>query len=195
MEKLIASKKEYEIVSLLKEDEFHKSYKCSRGNKLFFIKKFNDISSFKASLENHRALKKYGICIPKLLKADKKDLTIVTTFISGENALDMIAKEELPELVYEQLFIIYRFARFSKIELDYLPENYIFNGKELFYVGEHFQPQNTKINLENYGIFFWFYGEQCANHLKEHNLPIDKSRILSKGEMNKKIVLTSIMKW
>lgn len=195
MEKLIVSKKEYEIISLLKEDEFHKSYKCVRANKLFFIKKFNDVSSFKASLVNHKTLKKYGINIPKVLKVDKKNMAIISKFVDGETALVMIAKEELPDVVCEQLFSIYRFARFSEIELDYHPENYIFDGKELFYVSEHFEPKNINKNLENFGIFFWFYGEQCAAHLKEHDLPVDKERILSKGEMNKKIVLTSIMKW
>ena len=195
MEKLIVLKKEYEIVSLLKEDEYHKSYQVKRGEKLFFIKKFNDYGSFRASLENRKALKKNGIKIPKTLKVNKKELVIITQFIKGENCLEMIAKDELDEKIYEQLFHIYRFARFAKIELDYLPENYVFFKDELYYLSEHFEPQNQKKNLENYGIYFWFYGNECAEHLKEKGLPVDNSRILQKGEVNKKIVLTSIMKW
>ena len=195
MEKLIAAKKEYQIISLLKEDEFHKSYKCERKGKLYFIKVFSDLASFQADALNHKTLKKNGINVPKLLKSNKKDLSNTYQFIEGENALQIIAKQDLDEIYYEQLFHIYRFARFAKIELDYHPENYVLYKNELYYLAHDFIPQNQEKNLENFGIYFWFYSEELAAHLKENNLPIDKKRILSKGEVNKKIVLTSIMKW
>ena len=195
MEKLIVLKKEFEIISTLSEDEYHKSYHVKRGDKHFFIKKFSDYPSFKASLENRKALKKNGINIPKILKSSKKELVIITQYIEGKNCLELIADSELNDNIYEQLFHIYRFARFAKIELNYLPENYVFYKGDLYYLSEHFEPQNKNKNLENYGIYFWFYGNECVEHLKEKELPIDKSRILQKGEVNKKIVLTSIMKW
>lgn len=195
MEKLIAAKKEYQIISLLKEDEFHKSYKCERNGKLYFVKVFLDAPSFQADASNHKILKKYGINIPKLIKSNKKDLTNTYQFIDGDNVLQVIARQELDEIYYEQLFHIYRFARFSKIELDYHPENYVLYNNELYYLSHNFIPQNQEKNLENFGIYFWFYSDELAQYLKENNLPVDKKRILSKGEVNKKIVLTSIMKW
>ena len=195
MEKLLVNKKEYEIISILGEDEYHKSYQAKRGDRLFFIKKFNDFPSFRASLENRKELKKNGIKIPKILKANKKEFVIITQYIEGKNCLELISEGELNDEIFEQLFHIYRFARFAKMELNYLPENYVFYKDELYYLSEHFEPQNKNKNLENYGIYFWFYGNECVEHLKEKEMPVDKSRILQKGEVNKKIVLTSIMKW
>lgn len=195
MEKLLIHKKEYEIISLLKEGEFSKSYKCHLKGKLFFIKVFNDESSFKADLANYKTLKKYGIRNPKLIKALPKEKTLIYQFIDGENALVKLSQGDLDEIYYTELFEQYRFARFSKIELNYLPENFVLYKNQLYYLSHDFMPQNKDKNLENYGIYFWFYSNELAEHLKEHNLPVDKKRILSKGEVNKKIVLTSIMKW
>ena len=195
MEKLTIAKKEYDIVSILKEGEFSISYKCSHKGKMFFIKVFKDESSFKAELLNHKMLKKYGIRVPKLIKVLKNDLTLIYQFIEGENVLEVIAKQELDEIYFSELFEQYRFARFSKIELNYLPQNYVLYKNQLYYLSKEFIPQNKDKNLENYGICYWFYSEQLVELLKEQNIPIDKKRLLNKGEVNKKIVLTSIMKW
>lgn len=195
MEKLTVLKKEYEIVSLLKEGEFASSYKCSFKGKIFFVKVFKDKPSFLAELNNHIQLKKYGIRVPKLIKKDKVNFILVYQFIDGETVLETIIKSELVEQYYNELFEQYRFARFSKIDLNYFPANFKLVNGELFYLSKEFFASKEETKLENSGIFYWFYSDDLVKYLKEHDYPVDKKRLLSKGEVNKKIVLTSIMKW
>ena len=195
MEKLTILKKEYEIVSLLKESEFSSSYKCTFKDKTFFVKVFKDKPSFLAELNNHIQLKKYGIRVPKLIKKDKVNFILVYQFIDGETVLETIIKGDLKEQYYNELFELYRFARFSKMDLNYFPSNYkLFNG-ELYYLSKEFFASKEETKLENGGIFYWFYSDDLVKYLKEHDYPVNKKRLLSKGEVNKKIVLTSIMKW
>ena len=195
MEELLIKRKPYKVISLLKEDELFKSYKCEYKSETKFVKVFSDKPAFLADQANYKALKKCGIKMPKLQKVDKNSLILVYEFIEEETAFDALLKHDLEDVYFDKLFEMYRFARFSKIELDYFPTNFVIHKGELYYLSHFFSEQNKDKNLENFGIFYWFYSQELVKYLKERNIPVDSNRVLPKAEVNKKIVLTSIMKW
>ena len=76
-----------------------------------------------------------------------------------------------------------------------MPEKYMFDGKELYYVGEEFFAANKDKNLENFGLRYWLTSLEGINHLEELGFDINKKRLIQKDEVNKKIVLISILRW
>lgn len=185
----------YKIISLVKSHQYFDSFVVSFKSKKYFARKYKDTPSFLASLNNYQQLKKYGINIPKLVAIDKKNNILLFKYIDGELVSNLLAKEDLKDVVFDGIFLIYRFARFSKIDLNYMPERYMFDGKELYYVGEEFFAANKDKNLENFGLRYWLTSLEGINHLEELGFDINKKRLIQKDEVNKKIVLISILRW
>lgn len=188
-------RKSFEIMSTLLEDETHSTYLAQRKGKKYIVKSYVTYNVFSYIIEQHKKLKKCGIKTPKLLKVDKVRLTILFEYVEGENMLDKLSKEDIPETIFDKLFVMYRFARFSKIDLNYMPENFVFYNNELYYMSTELNPQMSDKNLENYGIRYWVYTFECGEHLEEKGYKVDKSRLLSRAVANKKIVLLTIMRW
>lgn len=196
MENLIIRRRIYIVDHLIKSGISHDSYLCKYKERSYLVKQFKSISDYQADLANYKVVKKYGINLPKLMRKDKKTFCVSFQYIDAQNMAEVIANNDASDDVFGELFNMYRFARFSKIDLNYLPENYKYYKNSLFYLSyNEFGPAHKDKNLENYGIYFWIYGSDCMNHLKDLGLPIDKSRLLIQPEVNKKIVLLSIMKW
>lgn len=184
-------RRKYEVIKSLNPHEFS----VRRKNKYFHLKTFDDINSFNKEISDYKAITKYGIKVPRMLKSSKRELTILFEYVGEETIDKLLDQGDIDEKVFDKLFTIYRFARFSHIELNYLPENYALYNGELFYLLYEFSKENKERNLENYGIRFWFTGVEGISHLKELGYEVNNARLLSKAELNKKIVLISIMKW
>lgn len=195
MPSIHVKRKQYEIIKTLLEDETHSTYLTKKDDKNYIVKSYVTFNVFSYAIEQHKKLKKCGIKSPKLLKVDKVRLTILFEYIEGEDMLSVLSKQDISDEVFDKLFIMYRFARFSKIDLNYLPENYVFYKNELYYMSTEIGPQMTNKNLENYGIRYWVYTFECGEHLEEKGYVVDKSRLLPRAVANKKIVLLSIMRW
>ncbi len=190
-ESKIFKRRTYEVIKSLNPHEFS----VRRKNKYFHIKTFDDINSFNKEISDYKAITKYGIKVPRMLKSSKRELSILFEYVGEETIDKLLYQGDIDEKVFDKLFTIYRFARFSHIELNYLPENYALYNGELFYLLYEFSKENKERNLENYGIRFWFTGVEGISHLKELGYEVNNARLLSKAELNKKIVLISIMKW
>lgn len=195
METIIIKKKSYEIIKKTRElhdfSEFlinYKGVKC-------IAKKYDLTSQMLDDVKVRKNLKKYGINCPKYKKIDKSENVTVEEYINGENSLKLLLKGELPEDHFKELYNVYRFCRFSKIELDYMPENFILSGKKMYYISFDYGPQKDKTNLENYGIYYWIYSPEFYERVTKLGFEFDKKKILSTGETKKKIVLLSIMNW
>lgn len=195
MENILVKRKTFDIVKEIISKDDHISYECVNKNKKYFVKVYNNLEDYEFEIKSYKDFSSYGIRNPKLLRKDKKTLSIVYEFVDGIKALDVIADGTIDDSWYEKLFLIYRFARFSKIDINYLPEHFVLYKNELYYLNHYFFEQDSSKNLENYGLDYWIYGTKCVEHLKEFGYEIDKKRILSKPDVNKKIVLLSIMKW
>ena len=190
-ESKIFKRRTYEVIKSLNPHEFS----VRRKNKYFHLKTFDDIKSFNKEISDYKAITKYGIKVPRMLKSSKRELSILFEYVGEETIDKLLDQGDIDEKVFDKLFTIYRFARFSHIELNYLPENYALYNGELFYLLYEFSKENKERNLENYGIRFWFTGVEGISHLKELGYEVNNARLLSKAELNKKIVLISIMKW
>lgn len=195
MENILFKKKEYKVIEKLSDHEYYSSYKCSFKNKVYFVRAFANQAEFLADYNSYKELKKLGITMPKLLKKDKKSNVIIYEYIDGDNVAKHLAKEDLPDEYFSMMFNMYRFARFSKFELDYNPINYVVKNNTLYYLSHVKKKQNQEINFENYGINFWLMSKEGYENLKQLGFEVDSKRVVSKGDVNKKIVLLSIMKW
>lgn len=195
MENIVYKKKTYKFETELFSNECATSGVFSCEGKLFVVTKFALMSNFKTELKHLKELKRYIQYVPKVLGKDKKQLIVIKEKLCGETVLDLIANGELNDDIYKQIFDFYRFCRTGKYELNYLPENFVLVGKKLYYTSEEMLPQCKEKNFENYGIYYWVYSPDLVAHLKEKGYKVDTSRILDKGNLNKKIVLLSVMNW
>lgn len=197
MSNLKLKRKEYEILEDIDTNESFVVKRVERKGTKYTYKKYLSQNAFNDELNRYEALYKKGIYVPKLIEKDKKTLEVLFEYIEGDRCDKLLVENdfELPEIYYQQLFIIYRFCRFSKIELNYLPENFVLKGKTLYYDSLEIFDQNSKINLENYGLQFWIKTGSGYTHLEKLGYKFAKKDILDKGHANKKIVLLSIKYW
>ena len=107
----------------------------------------------------------------------------------------MLSQYDLKDEHFAGLYLLYRFCRVSKIELNYLPENFVYTPKYMYYTSLDLFEQNANINLENYGMEYWFPTQKGIEHLEKLGLSINHERQISVPEANKKIVLISIKHW
>lgn len=195
MDSLLIGRKTYKIEKKTRELHDFCEYLVSFKNQNFIAKKYELTSKMIEDVKSRKNLKKYGINVPKYYKVDKKNNVTLEQFIEGKNVLDELLKNDLDDSYFKELFNIYRFCRFSKIDLDYLPENFLLTNKKMFYLAFNYKQADQNSSLEDYGMYYWIYSSELAQHLKDLGIEVDKKRIIQSAEVKKKIVLLSIMNW
>ena len=195
MDKLIIKKKEYDFVNLLSEDEMMKSSIVTRKNKSFLLRECKNEKAYEEALYRYKTLYKSGIYVPKLVVNDRHSLKMLFEYFSEKNMAEVLSNEEIDDIYFEGLFLLYKFVRIANIELNYLPENFVYHKKTLYYTSLDLFERNEKLNLENYGLEFWFTSKKAIEHLEKLGYKVDKKRIIPQPEVNKKIVLISIKHW
>lgn len=166
---------------------------CTRKNKEFLIRKY--YHDFSTALDENKKIKKYGVNIPKVIEIDKKQNIIVEEVVKGENCFDILMEKDISDKCFEQLFVLYRFCRFSKINVDYNPKNFFFDGKKICYIGRHYWTYKKERNFENYGIRYWLYTNEFANYIASFKINVDMKRVLTEEVANKQIVLLCVTYW
>ena len=189
MEQVVVKRRTFNILETLSDN----SFKVERKNKVFFLKKFNSFSDYEYCFERRKKFINNGIKVPKIIKADKKALSIIFEYVEGQNVLEMLYKTPLPENVYKAVFMMNYLARLSKIMLDFDPSNYIYtdDGK-LYYMGLKYFEYDEKTNFVQKGIRLWFYTKEFSNLLLEKGHQIDKTRLKDDYVINKEIVLMTV---
>ncbi len=182
----------YDVCKILNENEILARYVVElKGKKVVFVyhKHFNDY------LSDLKKLKKYGIQIPKIIKIDKKSNLIIQEHIDGISVFDLLKNEDLGDKVFNEIFMIYKFCRFSNINLDYSPDNYLFDGKRLFYTSNYYGVFEQDESFEDKGIYYWLYGKIYTKLLIERGFEINKTRLLTDQEARKKAITTALLYW
>ena len=192
---MIIKRKEFIDIKQTYSSDFCDEFEGVLKGKILTIKKYKNQESFDEALYRYKKIYSYGIYTPVLKLKDKKQLILVFEKISGDNVAYLLSKGDIEDKIFEKLFTFYRYARANQIELNYLPENFVFDGKRLYYVSLDLFPQNKDLNLENYGLEFWIMSKKGYEHLLKLGYEIDKKRMLNSGETNKKIVLLSLYNW
>lgn len=195
MEMIVCNKKEYSVLKTLSSNEQFVTYLVERENVKYELVQFSLGSLYLSSLKRRKLLKRYLTYVPKIIKKDKKNSILLLEHFEEETVLDKLVKEELQPELFKMMFDFYRICRVGKIELNYLPEYYVLHNNHLYYLADDMYDANKEHNFENFGIFYWLYSPELIEYLKDKGLPVDMKRLLNKGELNKKIVLMSLLNW
>lgn len=195
MEKRVIKRYEYELVQLLTHSEEASVYLAKRKDRVFSYREYRLESAYNEDLGKYKKIQIIGVNVQKLIAHDRQLLVLIFERFQEPTALDVLAAENLKDIYFKQLFTIYRFCRFSKVELNYMPNNYVLKGTTLYYVGEDVTESDPSRNLENFGLRYWIYSKEAAQLLEETGHTVDSKRILSEEETNKRIVLLSVSFW
>lgn len=192
---VLVGRKTYKIIEIIRELHDFTEYLAVFQGKKFIIKQYNLTSKMLDDVKVRNKLEKYGIYVPKYKKIDKKHNATIEEYLDSKNCYEKLLEEELSDDYYKELFNVYRFCRFSKIDLDYMPENFVLYKKKMYYTSFDYGPQNARENLENYGLYYWIYSQEFYDRTKRLGHDFDKKKLLGSAEAKKKIVLLSIMNW
>lgn len=193
MEEITIKRKKYEVGKLFSQtDESITHFVYSKGREYLFIKY---LKNYDLVMDDYKRLSKAGINVPRIIANDKKEHLVVKEYINGTTVLDELLNHDLPDHYFEELFTAYRFCRFSKINLNYLPENFVIQNGKLFYISNDVANYIPQRNLENWGIRYWLYTAEFAQYLKEKGIDVNAKRVLKEEVANKKIVLLSVTYW
>lgn len=197
MEQIKLHFKKYEIVELVTENDDVSIYKIKDKKRNYIYKKYRTSAPLLNEMERYTNLYKAGIRVPKMIEKNKKTNEVIFELFEGDHVDKVLMDNDLklPDIYYERIFVIYRFCRFSKIELNYLPENFILRKNLLYYDCLEIYEQNPKINLENYGIYFWIKSKEAIKHLSTLGYDVKDIKPLEGGLEKKEIVLLSIKYW
>lgn len=195
MEKRVIKRYEYILEDLLFKDETMHLYLARRKDHVLSFREYSVESAYSSDLNKYRRLQKAGINVPKLVAFDRQLLILIFERFSEPTALAILEKEDLKDIYFKKLFSIYRFCRFSQIDISYLPHHYILKGTTLYYIGDDIFEADPKINLENYGLRYWIYSKEASKLLEEEGYKVNPKRILKEEEANKQIVLLSVTYW
>ena len=191
MEKIIEIKrKEFEILEPIGD----RSYKVYRKGSTFFVKDFgDDEKGFDHYLKAEHRLRTSGIRIPKLCLYDKKKRIVVSEYIEGKTILDLLQEDHLPDICFEEVFIMNFFSKRSQVMIDYDPQNFKVKNGKLIYLSQFYGVFDEKLTFEKDAIYLWFYGKELVEYLSKRGLPVKQERIISNsGELNKQVALTVV---
>ena len=176
-------------VFVVKEKINDNSYKVERKGKFFFLKQFANKEDFDSFIKVAKRFSITAIDTPKIYYFDKSLLLVVMQYIEGESILNMIVKGDLEEKFYEMIFKIEWFAHNEKMILDFHPNQFIYDGKKLYYVGFKYCAYNQKDSFAMNDIKYWFYTKELVAYLKSKGLPVDESRLGNEYAKNKEMAL------
>lgn len=186
MEIVKISHREFEIVNCLNEHSFLAKHK----DKTYFVNCYTPKSEkFKEAMYAVKKIKLSGVSSPKLCFIDKKQGYIVREFIDGEYVSDVIAKKDLDESIYEQLFKNAYYAKINKMTLDYEPDKWMICNDKLVYVFPLYIIYKKEKDLVEKYLRLWFVSNELKMFLSQKGIKIDNRRIKKEPEINKEIVL------
>lgn len=165
------------------------SYKVERKGKIFFLKQFANADDFAQFIKVSKRFSITAIDTPKIYYFDKNNYFVVMQYIEGESILDMLIKGDLEEKFYEMIFKIEWYAHNEKMILDFHPDQFIYDGKKLYYVGFKYCAYVQKESFAMQDIKYWFYTKELVAYLKSKGLPVDESRLGNEYAKNKEMAL------
>lgn len=185
--------KKFVVVSTKAVHEDHTTYICTWSNRTYLLRTF--VTGYEQALKDYKTLKHAGINMAKICFHDDDKKIIVFDYFPEEDCLEVLSKGPLPDIYYDALFALYRFARFSKVALDWEPQNFMLRGTQMFYLPTKWEPLNENNPLEKEGIRTWFLGKEGRALLARKGFDVSALPTLDENVVNKSIVLTSVRYW
>ena len=190
---IVAKNKKFVVVSTKMIHEDHVTYICTWSNRTYLVRTFN--TDYEKALADYKVLKRAGINMAKICFHDDAAKVIVFDYFPEEDCLTTLSKGPLPDIYFDALFALYRFARFSKVSLDWEPQNFMLRGTQMFYLPTKWEPMNEQNGLEKAGIRTWYLGKEGRGLLARKGFDITNLPSIEENAVNKSIVLHSIQHW
>ena len=187
MESYIFKRKIFNIIETLSES----GQKVERKGKYFFLKHFKD----RNELDRYRRINKVfitsGVQVPKLRYVDKKGLCLLFDFIDAEPVLNSLQYGDLKEEIYDELCKMFWRCKQEKVNLDFNPINFKFDGERLYYLSSYYTKLEKPEDFLNKDLRMWFYTKESVALLKENNLK-QEGTLEEEYATNKRITLMCV---
>ena len=182
-------RKEFEIIEQIGEH----SYKVSRKNQFFFMKKFeDDPAGFEKFVDAEHRLRVSGVTNPKCYLYDKKLRIAIIEYIEGDTCLEALLGGDLSETIIELLYKTFWYAKADRMALDYRPENFVFVNGKLYYLPFKCGKFVSNDDFIQKDIRLWFFTKEFIKHCHDLGIDVDQSHLKSDYETNKKIALMAV---
>ena len=169
------------------------SYKVERKGQFFFLKKFEDREKdFEEFCDAEHRLRVSGVVNPKCAIYDKKSRIAVMDYIEGNNCLENLLEDTLPEECIEQLFKTFWYAKNDLMDLDYKPDNFKFVNGKLFYLPFKVSKYKNNESFIQQDMRLWFFTKEFVKYCHEKGIDVDQKRLKSDYETNKNIALMTV---
>lgn len=185
--------KRFTIVSVRAEHEDHCTYICQWSDRTYLMRIFK--SGFEEAMNDYKTLKHAGINMAKICFHDDVNKIIVFDYFPENDCLTELSKGPLPSIYFDALFSLYRFARFSKVALDWEPQNFMLRGTQMFYLPTKWEKLTEENSLDKAGIRTWFLGKEGRALLKKKGFDISSLPTIEENAVNKAIVLAAVQYW
>lgn len=176
-QEIIVNSRVYSIVNELGKGKSGISYLCNEADKLVTIKKLekSDLNyipfeeALNVEINSYKKLIQIGIRIPKLIDYDPVNNCIVKEYISGDVLMNLIAKGKISSHIWREIFMFSKMAYDLSFNLDYFPTNYIYSGKELYYIDYEVHNYSDEWDFENWGLYYWANIEGVKKYLETND--------------------------
>ena len=194
MEQIITIKnKKFVVQSVKAEHHDHTTYVATWSNRTYMVRTFQE--GYKQALADYKALRRAGINMAKTCFHDDEAQAIVFDFYPEDDCLTSLSKGPLPDLFFDALFSLYRFAKFSGVALDWEPQNFMLRGTQMFYLPTKWEKLTDENKLEKKGLRTWFLGQEGHDLLRRKGYETKGLPFLSENEVNKAMVLVTVRFW
>ena len=192
-EVLVIKNKKFSIVSTKAIHEEHTTYIATWSGRTYLIRVFN--FGFDKAMADYKVLKHAGINMAKICFHDDDAKIIVFDYFPEEDCLTALYKAPLADIYFQSLFALYRFARFSKVALDWEPQNFMLRGSQMFYLPTKWAPLDETNALEKGGLRNWFRGKEGFAIMRKKNLDVQGMQMLNDAEVNKELISKTLQFW
>ena len=189
VEEIEIKRKVYQVVEQLGD----RSFKVERKGTYYFLKKFdNDKEGFEKFVDCEHRLRVSGVTNPKCFLYDKNLRWAVIEYVEGDNCLEMLAREELPEEIIKLMFTAFWYARNDHMALDMKPDNFVYSNGKLYYMPFKVEKFITNDNFVQRDIRLWFFTKDFVKYCHSKGIDVDESPLKSDYETNKYIALMTV---
>ncbi len=174
---LYVNDKEYTILKLLGKGKGGYSYLAQIGEEYVVVKQIHHEpcsyyqfgNKIEAEVGDYKRLKAIGISMPEMLDVDMANERIVKEYISGDTVYELVRKDKLPEICFQQIEEMCSLLYKANTNIDYFPTNFILQNGTLYYVDYECNDYMEEWNFENWGVKYWSKTPEFIKYVEEHS--------------------------
>jgi TP53 regulating kinase and related kinases len=151
------------------------SYLAQYDNREVVLKEMHDETVFyydfkkskiELELDAYDVLKNINIRIPAIVLVDKENNYILKEYVAGKTITEIIVGGKLDDDVFKTILDWEQLLKRNNINIDYYPSNFVYNGKDVFYIDYEMNPYSEDWNFRNWGIYYWVNGNGFKKYIE-----------------------------